>query len=540
VKLVIAGGTIVDGTGKAAEPRDLYVVDGMIESVRAHCDLHAGWDVMDADGLTVTPGFIDAHSHADFAPFLDEDDTTKILQGVTTEVIGNCGFSLAPTTPEHRDHLATAFEPRLSELGSVDGSFAEYVVAMDRRGYVTNVAPLVGHGTLRIAALGMEAREPTRDELAHMGAMLDEALDRGAFGLSTGLIYPPGAFSATSEIVALAERLRPNTLYTSHLRSESDALLEAVAEALYIGESTGTRVQISHHKAAGRSNWGKTRDSLALIAAARVRGVDVYQDVYPYLAGSTNLSAVLPPGFQAGGAEATLARLRDDSALPRLAAQIADGAPGSENFVKEAGYDGILIATTPSGRFAGMTLREVARELDIAPFHALVRVLVEERLEATMTIFLMDEGDVERVIADAHTAIGSDGALSGARGKPHPRLFGTFPRVLARYVRERRTLSLEEAIRKMTGLPAHIFRLPDRGTIAAGNVADLVAFDRAAVADDLDYRDPVRQPHGIAWVMQRGRTVVRNQRYIGARDGKRLLPRGELKTRSDLPIQSSG
>jgi len=187
-----------------------------------------------------------------------------------------------------------------------------------------------------------------------------------------------------------------------------------------------------------------------------------------------------------------------------------------------------------------MTLREVARELDIAPFHALVRVLVEERLEATMTIFLMDEGDVERVIADAHTAIGSDGALSGARGKPHPRLFGTFPRVLARYVRERRTLSLEEAIRKMTGLPAHIFRLPDRGTIAAGNVADLVAFDRAAVADDLDYRDPVRQPHGIAWVMQRGRTVVRNQRYIGARDGKRLLPRGELKTRSDLPIQSSG
>ncbi|MBC5801549.1 MAG: amidohydrolase family protein [Candidatus Eremiobacteraeota bacterium] len=474
--------------------------------------------------MTVTPGFIDVHSHADFGPFLHDDDTTKVLQGVTTEVVGNCGISLAPTTSERRTLLASAFEPRLSELEPSDGSFAQYLAAMDERGYVTNFAPLVGHNTLRIAALGMEAREPTDDELAQMGKMLEEALDAGAFGLSTGLIYPPGTFSVTSEIVALAERLRPNTLYTSHLRSEADALLEAVAEALHVGESTGTRVQISHHKAAGRSNWGKTRESLALIAAARARGVDVHQDVYPYLAGSTSLRAALPPEFHAGGAEATLARLRDDTALSKLAARIADGAPGFENLVKQAGYDGILIATTASGRFEGMTLSEVGHELAVDPFHALVHVLVQERLEATMTIFLMNEGDVERVITDAHTAIGSDGAYAGSGGKPHPRLFGTFPRVLARYVRERRTLSLGAAIHKMTALAAHIFRLPDRGTLAAGQIADIVAFDADTISDDLDYRDPVRAPKGIAWVMQGGRTVVQGHSYIGARNGERLRP----------------
>ncbi len=464
------------------------------------------------------------HSHADFAPFLRDHDTTKILQGVTTEIVGNCGFSLAPTTPNRRKLLAAAFEPRLSAMSTHDGSFAEFLTAADRRGYVTNYAPLVGHGTLRIATLGMDAREPTREELAHMGTMLEEALDAGAFGLSTGLIYPPATFSTTTEIVALAQRLRPNTLYASHLRSETGALLEAVAEALHVGESAGARVQISHHKAAGYANWGKTRDSLALIAAARARGIDVYQDVYPYVAGSTYLRAILPSEFHAGGAKATLARLRDETELRRLRVLVANGAPGFENFVKEAGYDGILISTTSSGRFEGMTLAEVADQLGIDPLDALVHVLVTERLDATMTIFLMNESDVERVLTDAYTAIGSDGAFAGRGGKPHPRLFGTFPRVLARYVRERKALSLESAIHKMTGLAAHIFRLSDRGSVAPGKVADLVAFDAATVSDDLDYRDPVRLPKGITWVMQRGRTVVRGQHYVGTRIGERLRP----------------
>ncbi len=524
MKFVVAGGTVIDGTGAPSEPRDIFIIDGTIESVRPHSDLHTGWNVISAAGATIAPGFIDVHSHADFAPFLRDDDTSKILQGVTTEVVGNCGFSLAPTTAERRNFLATTFEPRLSALNANDGSLAEYLTASDRRGYVTNYAPLVGHGTLRIAALGMDARDPTRDELGHMCAMLEEALDAGAFGLSSGLIYPPGMFCATPELVSLAQRLRPHTLYASHLRSETGGLLDAVAEALLIGESAGVRVQLSHHKAAGRSNWGKTRDSLALIAAARARGIDVYQDVYPYVAGSTHLSAVLPPQFHAGGAAATLARLRDEHELSRLAALIEHGTPGFENLIAAAGYDGILIATTASGRFQGMTVNEVGRECGIDPLRALVHVLVEEQLDVTMTIFLMNEDDVERVLTDPHTAIGSDGAFARAGGKPHPRLFGTFPRVLGTYARERGALSLESAVNKMTGLAAHIFRLSDRGTLAPGKVADLVAFDAATVSDDLDYRDPVRPPRGITWVMQRGRTVVRGRHYVGPRSGERLRP----------------
>ncbi len=523
-RVVVAGASIIDGSGAPAAPHDLYLVDGMVERIVAHADHHPGWSVIDAAGLTLAPGFIDAHSHADFAPFLTDDDTTKILQGVTTEIVGNCGFSLAPTTLERRELLASIFEPRLRAIPAGDGTFAEHAAAADRRGYVTNAAPLVGHAALRIAALGMEARPPTAAEAAQMRSLLDEALDAGAFGLSTGLIYPPSAFSETEEIVALAQRLRPNTIYASHLRSEANALLEAVAEALAIGERAGVRVQISHHKAAGRANWGKTRETLAMIANARRRGVDVYQDVYPYVAGSTALHAVLPPAFHAGGPEATLARLRDEATLRRLASELANGAPGFENLLEHAGYDGVLIATTGSGRFEGMTLTEVAAALELPPFDALVRVLVEERLEATMTIFMMNDDDVERVMTDDYTAIGSDGAFAGAGGKPHPRLFGTFPRVLGPYARERRTLSLENAIYKMTGLPARIFRLADRGTLDSGKVADVVAFDAGTVSDDLDYRDPVRSPRGIAWVMQRGRIVARENRYLGPRCGERLHP----------------
>jgi N-acyl-D-aspartate/D-glutamate deacylase len=524
MKLVIAGANVIDGSGSAAQPRDVYVEDGTIAAVAPHADLHVGWDVVDAVGLTVAPAFIDVHSHADYAPFMQDDDTSKILQGVTTEIVGNCGFSFAPSTPERRGMLADAFDARLNALPSNDGSFAEHHAAADRRGYVTNVAPLVGHAALRIAALGMDARPPTSREAAHMRALLDEALDAGAFGLSTGLIYPPSAYADAEEIVALAERLRPNTLYASHMRSEANGLLAAVAEALAVGERAHVRVQISHHKAAGRPNWGKTRESLALIAAARARGVDVYHDVYPYVAGSTMLTAVLPPAMHEGGAEATLARLRDASALHALEATLTNGAAGFENLLALAGYDGILIATTASGRHEGMTLTEIAESLDVAPFAALVRVLVEERLDATMTIFLMTEDDVERVLADPFTVIGSDGGAPGTGGKPHPRLFGTFPRVLGHYVRERGTLSLAAAVHKMTGLPARIFGLTDRGTLAHGTIADIVAFDAATVNDDLDYRDPVRSPKGLAWVMQRGRIVARDDRYLGPRCGERLRP----------------
>ncbi len=522
-KCVVSGASVLDGSGRPARLDDIFIVDGAIDDVRPLSDDHRGWNVVDATGLTVAPGFIDAHSHADNVPFLLEHDTSKLFQGVTTEVVGNCGFSLAPVNPQYRsEHLGRVSMWRHEFAGC---TFAELLEEADKRGYVTNYVPLVGHGTLRVAAMGMEDRTPTVSEQTHMEELLEEALVAGAFGMSTGLIYPPGTYSETDELVKLASRMPERAIYASHIRGEGSTLLEAVSEALRIGEESSRRVMISHHKATGKSNWGGTITSLGLIHAALERGVDVYQDVYPYIAASTYLSTLIPPEYHAGGRDVTLARLTDPVSLARLKAQLSDVGDAFDNRLLEAGYDHVLIASTAGGTFEGMTIAEIATSLGKTPFDALIHVLVSERLTPTMIIFLMDESDVERVMRDARTAIGSDGLAPGAGGKPHPRLFGTFPRVLSRYVREQGVLTLQQAVYKMTGLPAEIFRLDDVGLVAPGKTADLVAFDAATIADDLDYRDPVRQPKGIAWVMQAGEMVVRDGQLCSDRRGRRLRPK---------------
>lgn len=521
-KTVYAGGSVVDGTGAPAAACDVFVADERIEDVRPHAERHPGWNTIDATGLVITPGFIDVHSHGDNGPLLAGDDTMKILQGVTTEVVGNCGISLAPTSSRHREAALASREAVMPVQDDIGESFADLLRATDSHGYVTNYVPLVGHGTLRTAAMGMERRAPTSRERAAMRAFLEEAIESGAFGLSTGLIYPPGVFSDLDEIVELAKCLPPGTVYTSHIRGEGDTLLDAVAEALAIGEQAHVPVQISHHKATGQKNWGKTRHSLELIAQARGRGVVVHQDVYPYTAGSTYLKAVLPPAFHVGGNDATLARLRDPEQLQALRKTLESDTADFQNFVAEAGYGGILIAFTPSHRFEGQTIAEIAAQLDCSEFDALIHVLVNEQLSAMMTIFLMDEGDVARVLRDEHTVIGSDGASPGVQGRHHPRSYGTFPRVIAHHVRELGTLTLESAVHKMSGLPASIFNLADRGTIAPGKFADLVAFDAQTFSDDLDYRDPVRNPKGLAWVTLAGTEVVRGTTYLGRRCGARL------------------
>jgi N-acyl-D-amino-acid deacylase len=520
---VIAGAKVLDGTGAPARDVDIFLDAERIDDVRPHSDHHPGLEVIDATGLSVAPGFIDAHSHADNVPFLDEDDTSKIQQGVTTEVVGNCGFSLAPVNPRYRnEHLGRVAMWRHDFSGT---TFADFLADTDKRGYVTNYVPLAGHGTLRVAAMGMDDREPTAAEQARMAQLLDEALEAGAFGFSTGLIYPPGTYSKTGELVELAKHLRPGRIYASHIRGEGQTLLHAVDEALTIGEQSSRRVMISHHKATGKANWGATKQTLAMIHDARRRGVDVFQDVYPYIAASTYLSTLIPPEYHAGGRDATLARLTNDEELARLKERLATQGDGFDNRLLAAGYDHVLIASTASGAFEGKTIPEIARALGKSEFDTLVHILVSERLTPTMIIFLMDEDDVQRVMRDERTAIGSDSLAPGAGGKPHPRMFGTFPRVLGHYVRELGVLSLEAAVYKMTALPAQIFGLDEIGTIVPGARADFVAFDAASVSDDLDWRDPIREPKGIAWVMQAGVKVVEQNRYLGARRGRRLKPR---------------
>ena len=524
--ICIRGGIVADGTGDPLRAADVLIAGGRVIDVAAPGCI--GMDnalEIDATNQIVAPGFIDVHSHADNAPLLAEDDTTKILQGVTTEVVGNCGFSLAPVHAAHAAQ-ASAFLGRIFPPIALEWkSFAELFAATDAAGYVTNYVPLVGHSTLRLATLGMVDRVSEAGELRTMTLLLEDALADGAFGLSSGLIYPPGMFAESAELVTLARALTSGRVYATHMRGEGAHLMESVSEAVAVAEQADCRVQVSHLKSAGRPNWGRVGEALDFLGVARARGLLVGQDAYPYDASSTMLAACLPPWFQEGGNDAVLARLTDRGALERARVDIESGPKGTwENHVSGAGWSGILLAITASHRNEGWTLAEIAEQQSIDPFDALVQVLVDERLRASMIIFSLSEADVEAVLSDPATMVGSDGTAPGKGGRPHPRLYGCFPRVLGRYVRERKLLDMTSAIVKMTSLPADAFGLAGRGRVTAGSIADLVVFSADSVGDVGTYTDPVHSPKGISSVLIAGCPVVFQSEWLGIRRGCRVRP----------------
>lgn len=513
----IINALVVDGTGRAPYPGSV-VIDGerivAVEDGAAGIEQDAA-DVIDAGGRIVCPGFIDAHSHADNAPLLAEDDLSKISQGVTTEIVGNCGSSLAPIRAGDHETFAQGpgrlFGLAPDRLGGWHSS-AEWFAAVEAAGTVTNVCQLVGHGTLRQAVIGPTAAAPTADDLDAMGRLLDEALAAGAFGLSTGLVYPPGRYADTEEVIALARRLPADRVYASHIRDESAGLLHAIDEAARIGREAGCRVQVSHLKASGRANWGGVGPALERLDAARAAGLPVTQDMYPYIASSTGLTSTLAGWLLDAGPAEALRRLRDRAALERLRAEA------------DPHYDRIMISSTRSHAYEGRRIPELAAELGLDPFETVVRILLEEELHVTTVLFTMCEDDVATVLRSPYSAIGSDGLPPGLGGTPHPRLYGTFPRVLGEYVRRREIIDLTEAIRRMTSLPASIFGVPDRGTLAAGAIADLVCLDPAAVDHEGSFTDPSVPPVGIDWVMQAGQVVIKDGVWGGTRRGRRLVP----------------
>lgn len=517
--LLIQGAIVADGSGQDPKVADVLVLGGQIAAVEPPGVLPVrDLPVLDATGLVVAPGFIDVHSHGDNAPLLTEHDTSKILQGVTTEVVGNCGYSMAPLSAlSGRDYPP-------GQKSASWSTWSEYTAHLDELGYVTNYAPLVGHGTLRSAVMGMADAKPDTDQLAAMGRALDHALEGGAFGLSSGLIYRPGMFSDTEELVALARHLGSDGLYATHMRGEGGSLLAAIAEAVRIGVEAGTRLHISHLKSSGRPTWGQMPAALSAIHAAANDGLAISKDMYPYTAGCAGLTWLLPPPFLAGEDAEVLARLDSLEQRRQLFKMMKSGLPGWDSALEAVGWDGILVTRTVSHRYEGRTIAELARELGEPPLEVVVRILREERLDVDVVVFTMHEDDVRAAFADPDTMVGSDGDSPGVGGNPHPRTFGTFPRILAEYVRKDPVVSLGEAVRRMTALPAETFRIPDRGYVREGFVADLVAFDPDTVDHSCDYRDPVRTPTGIAWVMQHGHTVVNRTTYIGPRRGQRLTP----------------
>jgi N-acyl-D-aspartate/D-glutamate deacylase len=410
-------------------------------------------------------------------------------------------------------------------------TFDDFFALVERGGVALNVATLAGLGTTRACIAGDADRRLDEPELRAQCDLVREAIEHGALGVSSGLIYEPSRYADRTELTSLARAAREAGAgrYVTHLRDESDALLEAVEEAIAIAEGAAVALQCSHHKAAGKRNWGKVHQSLALLDAAGARGLEVGVDVYPYVASWTSLATILPPAVRSGGTQAVVARLRepDYAAACALALTLArDPALGVPN---ETWHD-LLITNVRSERnanLAGLRLDEIADRWRLSPARAAIRLLVEEELDVECAFFTMDEEDVAAVISAGFASIGSDAsarAFSGvtAGGVPHPRTYGCFPRVFGRYVRGRHTLSTEEAVRRMTSLPARQFGLHDRGAIALGGWADLVVFDPDGIVDRATYAQPFAQSAGLDHVYVNGRAVMRDGRQTGARPGRVL------------------
>lgn len=525
--LLFTGGYVIDGTGQPAFPAEVGVEGDRVVHVGPLDQLPPARKTVNCTNLALAPGFIDIHSHSDYLLLVNRTADSKITQGVTTEIGGNCGFSPAPVLGPH---LTEDYERYLSDLGIEDrwSTLGEFYDVLSGTGVAVNFASFTGHGNLRKAVIGYEARPATPDELAAMKRLMAEAVEQGSLGLSTGLIYPPGCYAPLDELVALTEAgVRGGGFYATHMRNEANTVEEAVEEALEIGRRAESQVQISHHKACGRTNWGKVESTLCMIDRAIADGVPVYADQYPYVASSTSLTALLPEWVHDGGREAVLARLGD----PDTAAKIRHDVEHGPTSIRHSGrWEAVVITQVRNDHnrwMEGMTLQGIADEWGADPVDALFRVLVEERLGVGMVNFLMCEEDVERVMRHPRVCIGSDGtakALTGpmSRGKPHPRAYGTFPRVLGHYVRERGVIGLEEAVRKMTGLTAHILGFSDRGKVAEGYAADLVVFDPLRVRDAATYAEPHAFSEGIAHVYVNGVAVLEDGTITGATPGRVL------------------
>ena len=519
--LILRGGRVLDGTGNVDVRADVAVEGGKIAAIGQLAAAHAA-EAVDITGLTVCPGFVDVHCHSDALPFAADPLPAKILQGVTTEVNGNCGSTAFPLLPETaellKEHQAGLFADTPWDWSRA----SEFFASLERAGPVSNIAQLVGHGAIRVAAFGFQNRAPSSDELKTMQRLLAESLADGAVGLSSGLIYSPGFYSQAAELIALAEVMRgTGRPYCSHVRGETATLFQAHAEAITIGEANGIPVQHSHLKAAGRANHGRAGELLALLEQARERGVEVNGDAYPYDAGSTRMAALLPPWSQEGGRDMLLERLTVQSERDRIKADFRDGIPGWENLAGAGGWERVRVASVEShAEYLGKSIQQIADEGGKDPVDALCDVLLEERGRPTIVVTMMDEPDVQQILAHPLVMIGSDAIIT--RGKPHPRTWGTYPRVLGHYARDIGIFTQAEAVRKMTSLPAQKFGLWDRGLVRPGLAADLVVFDPSTVVDRATYAEPEQTPVGMPHVIVNGTFAVRDGQYTGARAGKVL------------------
>ncbi len=504
----------------------MAILQGRVAAVGRLADAGAA-RVLDAAGRYVCPGFVDMHSHADLTLLVDRRGMSKLRQGVTLDIAGNCGSSAAPI-----GGAATgAVERRLARWG-LDvtwESMEEYLSLLDHGGLGLNYSCFVGHGTLRASVMGYKMRTPSETELQLMRDRLGEAMNAGALGLSSGLIYPPSSYADVREMVELCRVVAEHDgIYSTHMRNEGAGLLDALRETIQVGKESGVRVQVSHLKCSARSHWGTAAEAIALIEEARSEGLDIWADQYPYTASSTGLGVFVPQWAQDGGRTALLERLADTVTRRKIVEEMTAWRVARAPADPDSGWESVVIAGAPNApQWEGLNVRAIGLALGMPPAEATVELLLLNGGDVQVVIWSMDEGDVRRIMRAPWIMIGSDSetrATDGPlfQGKPHPRGYGTFPRVLARYTRDEGLLSWGEAVHKMTGLSARRLGLKDRGVIAPGAVADLVVLDPNGVRETATFEQPHAYPDGIHDVMVNGRWVIRDGAFSGELPGRVL------------------
>ncbi len=519
---------VVDGTGAPWFRADVRIACGRIAAVGPNLPA-AGARIVEAEGRYLAPGFIDAHCHDDAAFLREPTRPEKVLQGVTTIVVGNCSFSLYPTRPASAEALRLHFSGLLGETapGEVFDGLASYRAALHGRGIGPNLVSLVGHAALRLAVMGHEDRPATPAEVAAMADLLDAQLAEGAAGLSLGLVYPPSAYADAPEMAALAGTVRRHgRVLAAHVRSYEAGLVAAVDEFLNLLRASGAAGLLSHLQSAGRPNWGGVPRAIARLEAARREGVDVSFDMYPYPAGSSYMLQLLPPEAQAGGLDRLVARLRDPAGRETLRAWVERGpddphAPQSK--IALIGWTNVLISgvSAPSLKaFEGMRMDAAAAEACLDPFDLMARFVAEDAGQTAIVMFQLDEADLRAACTHCLHMFGSDG-LPRPGTRPHPRAYGTFPRVIGKLARADGWFGLEDGVRRMTAMAAQRFGLADRGVLRPGLAADLVLFTDDAV-DRATFADPVQMPHGITDVWVAGEAVVEDGAVTGRLPGRVL------------------
>ena len=519
--LIIKNGTVIDGTGIPGKNLDIGIKDDKIAFLDHRIPAN-NCPTIDADGLIVAPGFIDIHSHSDFLWLIRPQSDSKILDGVTTEICGNCGLSAFPLRGKVLERRAQG----LAKYG-IDltwRSASEFYDVAEKARSSINRAFLVGHGNIRACVIEYENRIPEPHELLQMGKDLRESMEAGAFGMSSGLIYPPGCYAATNEMAEMCKIIENyGGFYATHIRNEGDLLEDALTEAIDISRRSGVRLQVSHLKTSGSRNWHKIKNIKVIIDRAINEGIAITCDRYPYIAAATDLDVILPNWVYEGGINEQIQRLKDVNIRKQIAMEVSQTENGNS-------WDGIMISSVYYDKnkwMEGKTIAEISRELNNPPIETVFDLLIEEDTRVDIFLFSMCEENLEKILSWDFVFIGSDSSMRSnqgilSEGKPHPRSYGTFSRVLGRFCREKKLLSLEKAIQKMTGLPAQKVGLDRRGLLKEGYFADITIFDPEKIIDRSTFTEPHQYSEGIEYVIVNGKITVSGGNLTGITNGRIL------------------